>query len=88
MSENIKCSIELTESIPCRIKTGFHGAGTKGQYYGKILVHGRWWAITKWDDEDDPSLDKIESVEVCIVTHKWVMADSRWSADRVKENTK
>jgi hypothetical protein len=70
------------------MKAGFSGAGTKGDYYGKVLVRGRWWAIVQWEHDDDPNLDKIESIEVSIVTRKWVAADSRWASDTVKEKAK
>lgn len=45
-------------SVPCRIIKGWEGAGRTGQYFGRFFSGGQWWAVVKWDDEDDPDLHK------------------------------
>jgi len=44
-------------SVKCRIIKGWDGAGRTGQYLGRFFS-GQWWAIVKWDDEEDPDLHK------------------------------
>lgn len=51
------------KTVECRVASGFMEAGKRGQYFGKFFC-GQWWAIVKWDEEDDPETFKADGVEI------------------------
>ena len=58
MSESIKPQgVFENTSIKCCISKEYDGAGRTGQYLGRFFSD-QWWAIVKWDDEEDPDLHK------------------------------
>ena len=48
----------------CRIAKGWYNAGKTGQYFGKVYIEGRWWSIVLWDHDEDPTLNKSESIGI------------------------
>jgi len=70
MKQKIEYNFEGDFSKKCRIASGFYDEGREGQYYGRICVTDQQWAIVLFDGDDDPTLFKIDGLD--IVQEKWV----------------
>jgi hypothetical protein len=60
----IEFEFGIDTAKPCRGKLQWKEEGRVGQYFGKIVINQRYWAIVLWDDEEDPTFCKAEAIEV------------------------
>lgn len=67
MSLKIYSDFNRDYTLRFKIKDGWDRAGEQGEYFGKISINDRIWALILFDGEDDPDLHKAESL---LVEHK------------------
>ena len=63
MSNQFSFNFE-NEPVPCRIAEGWEEAGKNGYYFGCVEINKMYWAIVKWDEDEDPTLHKLSGIEV------------------------
>lgn len=72
--EDFEFEMSQPGRVRCRIKKGWSQEGRKGYYYGWVAIEGRQWALVLFDDDEDPDLMKLESIELQKAT--WFSVDA------------